>query len=643
MATSLEELRQQAKDLFNKADYHGINKLLTKEILDQYDDPELYSRKGRAAYELAHYDDALHFTQKAITRNPNYHQAYLTRGNTWFIKKDYDKAIAEYDKAVELNPENHLNYYNRANAWLAKGQFDKAITDYNEALRIDPKDPDTYYNRGNTWFDMGEYDKAIEDYTQVIQLSPRDSEAFFNRGGSWFNKGLYDKAIEDYNTALELKPDLNNGLYNLGLALKATGDLKAALNTFRKSKELNHRTDDSESQISEIKDRLAVSINAEISNDIEKIKNIVRAIRQKSLAEKEITHVVHYSKLLVADLITNDVDSHLHYSNVIYMNDPQEGKTFIDFLNDLEIKDWFERSSYKNESTIFLGSFLPAVTGDEEDGDAEDQLLLWRTYGKDEKGIDAGGCNFVIDSSFFISEKARLSSPLPPTFQDIKDAIEKGRQFTDDDRNRLLKVQYIRKNKLVNDHDGIISQLIDYLKEEIKKLVKKNKEESIDARLYTDSKIFEALQELCHLFKAADYSFEKEVRIIRTESRNSENIQYYKKPDGEDPVPPKHFYVKSEKRILPYLKKIYLGPKVKDPSHWSLHFDYSLRKSARKDEKEGTEFADLEKKIYDKMPFTPEESIRYEQLKKTYGGVDIAKEKIRPNEIEIIPSKCRFV
>jgi tetratricopeptide (TPR) repeat protein len=611
MATPLEKLRQEAEEFFQKENFSAIISLLSDNILAEYNDPILYSWKARALYRTSNNDEAFLLANKAINLDPKCSLAYVARGN------------------VLSN----------------KGEIDKAIEDYNKAIELKPDDANFYYNRGVVLHNIGEMDKAIADYNKAIELKADDADYYYNRGIVLHNKGEMAKAIEDYTKAIELNPDLGIVWYNLGLSLKQKADFKAALKVFEKAKEIGNRVGDAQWQISDIRDLLSASINDEIAKDIKKIKAIVGAIRQKSLTGKEITRVVHYSKLFVADILSNDPDSHLHYSNVIYMNDPEEGKTFLNFLNDPDIKEWFEKSSYKNESTIFLGSFLPVTTQETDDGDPEDQLLLWRTYGKDESGMDAGGCNFVIDTSFFDDGKTSTALPLPETFEKIKAAIENGLTFSEDNRNRLLKVQYIRKNKIIKDNDNIITELVEYLKEEIKKLIEKNKKEegNIDARLYTESKIFDALQELCHLFKSADYSFEKEVRIIRTESRNSENIQYYNKAVGEEPAPPKHFYVRSYKRMLPYLRKIYLGPKVKDPAHWSLHFDYSLRQSARKEETDIKELTEFEKEIKSGSSLNAGESEKYERLKRNYGGVDLATEKIKPNEIEIIPSKCRFI
>jgi len=679
MPTQLEELRQKAAQLFEQKKYNEVIELLSNDVLKKHNDAGLYAWCARAHSRMDENDKAISYAQKAIDIDGNYWMGHLARGTALNNKGEYDKAIADYNKAIELNPKDAVAYFNRGNSWYDKGEYDKAIADCTKAIELNSDYADAYFNRGNSWYDKGEYDKAITDYNKAIELKPEDAdaylgrgvslhnkgeydkamedyckaiektpdyaEAYFNRAILWDSKGEYDKAIDDFNLSIKYKPDFGGAFFYLAQTLEKKGNLLEALEKFERAKALNYSVSDAEYKIKEIKERLAVmpADADEKDQNIKKIQSIVSAIRQKSLSGKEVKQVVHYSKLNVADKVTNNCHTCLHYSNVIYMNDPDEGKKFIEYLNDFKIKQWFEKASYKIESTIFLGSFLPVNTND-EDGSAEDLLLLWRTYGRDEEGMDAGGCNFVINTEFFETGKTKTAAALPKTFKEIKEAIENGVRFTDDSRNSLLKVQYIRGNKILKDERGLMANLIKYLKQEINKFIEKNKKEvdNENSLLYRDRRIFDALQELCYLFKSADYSFEKEVRIIRKEYRNNPSIEYYKQPDGKEPEPPKQFYVKSEKRILPYLQKIYLGSKVKDSGRWILHFDHSLRQAAQSEAKDLPALIGLEDK-FKKSTLDADEKETLEELRKLYPGPDATKEEIKPNEIEIIPSKCRFV
>ena len=76
----------------------------------------------------------------------------------------------------------------------------------------------------------------------------------------------------------------------------------------------------------------------------------------------------------------------------------------------------------------------------------------------------------------------------------------------------------------------------------------------------------------------------------------------------EDPnLPGKRFYIESNNEILPYVRKIYLGPKVENHQQWSLYFDYEIRQRAK-------EIANMENAPYE----------------------------LNPSDIEILKSECKF-
>jgi tetratricopeptide (TPR) repeat protein len=90
---------------------------------------------------------------------------------------DYDRAIATATEAIRLNPNYANAFISRGIAYSRKADTDRAITDYNEAIRLDPKNAIAFYNRGVAYDRKGDYDRAIADYNETIQLDPKNSQA----------------------------------------------------------------------------------------------------------------------------------------------------------------------------------------------------------------------------------------------------------------------------------------------------------------------------------------------------------------------------------------------------------------------------------------------------------------------------------
>lgn len=78
--------------------------------------------------------------------NPNYEEAYYSRGIVFYGKRQFDKAIKDYSMSIDLNHNADIfdkiyktnAYFNRGNAYFMKGQYDNAIADYSRAIAINP-------------------------------------------------------------------------------------------------------------------------------------------------------------------------------------------------------------------------------------------------------------------------------------------------------------------------------------------------------------------------------------------------------------------------------------------------------------------------------------------------------------------------
>ena len=93
------------------------------------------------------------------------------KGIAHSIRGQHDQAIPYYNKAIELNPEFANAYFSRGVALAeGKGEYDEAISDYNKALEIDPGFAKAILARGVAYYYKGEYDKASADVHKVQSL-----------------------------------------------------------------------------------------------------------------------------------------------------------------------------------------------------------------------------------------------------------------------------------------------------------------------------------------------------------------------------------------------------------------------------------------------------------------------------------------
>jgi len=283
----------------------------------------------------------------------------------------------------------------------------------------------------------------------------------------------------------------------------------------------------------------------------------------KTYNESDPKYVAHYSNLKVVDImimkdpaITTDLPK-LRYSNAVFMNDPDEGQTLIDCLDNMEktdaapgqIKEAFRSVLKEEKNNFYLGSFLPEIQGH------DDELLMWRTYGKDEHQQEAAGCCMILNVNFF--DKADGGN------------ITLGKDKASAAVHPLYKVLYYnqRKNQFEGDNASQLKEEVKKLKEALKDLLKL-KEDTIFIKIKDFDKainrvVYHTLSELRYFFKSSDYAYENELRVIQFATD-----RVVVKVDNETSTLPRKLYIESTKEIKPYLKKIVLGPMVPHPERW---------------------------------------------------------------------------
>jgi tetratricopeptide (TPR) repeat protein len=185
-----------------------------------------YINRGDIYFDETEYDLAIIDYNNAIQANPELAVAYYKRGRFYsffncsiddkiwdtFRKKDknnYDRAMRDFNKTIMLDPQYSNAYSSRGHLYYWKGFWDQAIADYNKVLEFDLRNEDAYFKRGISYARKGKHDLAIKDFDALIELNPKKDSVYWRRGLSYFEIENYEKAISDYDKALELDPSFS--------------------------------------------------------------------------------------------------------------------------------------------------------------------------------------------------------------------------------------------------------------------------------------------------------------------------------------------------------------------------------------------------------------------------------------------------
>jgi tetratricopeptide (TPR) repeat protein len=534
-----------------------------------------YRNRSISFQERGQILEAIADLSKAIELDPNDAETFTDRGGVFIERGEYDKAFADLDKAIELNPDFAEAFFGRGLAFYNTNSFDAAITDYNRAIAIDENHFAAYVNRGVAWYAKNDYTSAIKDFSRAIELKKDSALAYTNRyseyeknysiafswrGQAYEQMNKYAEAIENYEKALALAPKSYSASYRkdalyakLGIPLKFDS-AKADATLYQIVKAVDEIEEENE------KLELIKFYKLEIEPVISQIRKYASKIDddfwKDNLGRTQSKLLAHYCNLKVADLLITKPDAHLRYSNAVFVNDPEEGKILIDFLDFLEekekgerkIKEAFTLTSRDERTNFYIGSFLPVKDFH------EDELLMWRTYGKAENGNEAGGCCLVIDINFYDEADGKHIAM-------EADRDKKPSKII----HPLYKVIYYNKRKgiIEGDESGEVTLELEKLKKVLQDLLNKRTIKDLKRNNAIEKILYHSLSELRYFFKSADYFFENELRVIQF-ATHSDIV----KIDSNDSFLPRRMYIESSKEIKPHLKKIILGPKVQHPERW---------------------------------------------------------------------------
>ena len=333
---------------------------------------------------------------------------------------------------------------------------------------------DAYIWKGRTYYRKGEYNRAIQEFRKAIRLRPDNMRTYIWRGWAYFYNEKYALSFQDFVKAIKLDSDIKS--------YDALAYITSHLNTIS---------------------NLPKSFKIKSFEHCSKIWEITTELKEY-LSEPNTT-ITHYTSLDALESLLSGKRFRLY--NAAYMNDPNEGETFFTILkergkkNSIDVKKTFYDNPIDFYSPAYIGSFTqPKDTKSKE----QDELFLWRTYGK-HKNQEAGGACMVFDKPYF------FSSNVPSKLRAVKTQRNPSEEEIID-RLYLYKVVYKKSigdnKKLRNLIQKLAIQLETTDNECLKKKPNDEKNKLI-RRL-----VRELLDAIRFLFKSDHYSEENEMRIV---------------------------------------------------------------------------------------------------------------------------------
>jgi eukaryotic-like serine/threonine-protein kinase len=230
---------------------HSEKQLITAQPTSDTAAHELYL-KGRSLWGKRGGDNirqAIGFYEQAITRDPNYAEAYAGLAEAyvilpWYtaagVREALPKGKAAALKALQLN--DNLAEAHSALGYLLYNEFDMAgsIAEFQRATSFNPN-----YATAHHWYAygpllaLGRFDEAIAEGKRAVELDPLSPIINADLGWILIEARRYDEAIAQLRKTLEMDPTFYAAHHHLGVALQLKGELAGAIAEYTNAHQLS--------------------------------------------------------------------------------------------------------------------------------------------------------------------------------------------------------------------------------------------------------------------------------------------------------------------------------------------------------------------------------------------------------------------
>ena len=535
--------------------------------------------------------------EKALNIIPDYPEAKLRMGNVYSFEKKYDEAFKSFHEAIRIyqsakdyKPEDvACAYFMMGRTYDEVEKFNDAIKCYSQAIESKPDYALAYVNRGFSYLKKNLIKNARNDYEQAIKLKNNFVQAYDNLAFCFYIEGKYDDAISHCKKAIKIKPTYAPAYHTLGIILFEQNKFKDSFTYFLKYLQhtKNIKRDEYISTFYYI-DKIIFKSNIGVLwkyKDNKKILNLLRLhynpfvkiflfCADENLLGDEIKEIImtvfkfwqasyeaSKEKVFVYQYTTIDVlkkmyvSKSLRLSPVQYQNDPEEGHSLykyilenidnsllIEVINDIIKNEKKPEKNAHDERIAFIRSF----------SEKKDDLLMWRLYGDNGKGVSIGVPTQVLSKGdgFFRERRYYEFDLFPEQFRAIK-----GMPIA---KSGLYKVRYLGDAEFVKFSRKTIELLGQIFMDNNKILEKKHIYRKFIELLFLP---------ITHIIKNDIHKNESEYRqiYISTINESKEDIV-----EGDDPETGIYietedvlFGMNKENKDIPYsYAEIYFGPKV---------------------------------------------------------------------------------
>jgi eukaryotic-like serine/threonine-protein kinase len=142
---------------------------------------------------------------KAVQLDDSVAEAHAALGSVALYSWKWQLAEQEVRRALELNPNLAIAHLYYGECFDSQGRVDDALVEHKRALELDPASQTFNQTLCEMYYSAREYNKSVQQCLKVVDMYPDVSMPHDALSAAYAQKRIYDKALQEYQRSLTLQ------------------------------------------------------------------------------------------------------------------------------------------------------------------------------------------------------------------------------------------------------------------------------------------------------------------------------------------------------------------------------------------------------------------------------------------------------
>jgi tetratricopeptide (TPR) repeat protein len=150
--------------------------------------------RAQSLIELSRDEEAIGCLEQALKLDPDFADAWESKGICLHYAGMYEEAVTCYDRAVWASTDMSSAWLNRGFALARLERHEEALHSYDEALKRDPACVDSWIGKGHVMEIFGQLEEAIKHYDHALGIDPECVDALVDKADCLEELGRHEEA-----------------------------------------------------------------------------------------------------------------------------------------------------------------------------------------------------------------------------------------------------------------------------------------------------------------------------------------------------------------------------------------------------------------------------------------------------------------